>query len=99
MEGIYKFDADFGRSGELTGIFVSTEQEITDIIGKEVYFGEALGKHSEVSMTVEEDNFTLVTTDANFIKLFLQYDLSNGHNPFDYIDEDYIDEDYDDEED
>lgn len=84
MKGIYKFDADFGRMGDLSGVFVATAQDIEDIIGKEVYFGEVLGKHSDVSLTVEDDNFTLVTNDEKFIEMFEQYGLENGYSPFDY---------------
>lgn len=94
MKGIYKFDADFGRMGDLSAVFVATAQDIENIIGKEVYFGEVLGKHSEVYMTVENDNFSLVTNDEKFIELFEEYGLENGHNPFDY----YESEDEDDED-
>lgn len=97
MKGIYKFDADFGRMGDLTGVFVATAQEIEDMIGKEVYFGEVLGKHSDVYMTVEDDNFTLVTNDEKFIEMFEQYDLANGYNPFDYYEGDDDEDEEDDE--
>lgn len=45
---LWEFYMDFGRMGELDGLFVAYPSEIDDAIGKEVYFGEVLGKHSEV---------------------------------------------------
>lgn len=97
MKGIYKFDADFGRMGDLTGVLVSTAEDIDNLVGKRVYFGEVLGKHSDVSLDVEHDNFTLVTEDEKFIELFEQYGLENGYNPFDY-DLEEEEEEYDDED-
>jgi hypothetical protein len=99
MKGIYKFDADFGRMGDLSGVFVATDAEIEEIIGNEIYFGEVLGKHSEVFLTVEEDNFTLITNDEKFIEMFEQYGLENGHNPFDHFEGEEDDEDEDSDED
>lgn len=99
MKGIYKYYQDFGRMGYLSGVFVATADEIEDIIGKEIYFGEVLGKHSEVASTMKEEYFTLVTTNEEFVKMFEDYDLSTGTNPFDdYNEEDYDDEDEDDED-
>lgn len=99
MKGIYKFYADFGRMGDLSAVFVATAEDVEDIIGKEVYFGEVLGKHSEVYTTMEEDHFTLVTNDEKFIEMFEECGLENGYNPFDYYDsEGEDDEDEDDEE-
>ena len=40
---------DFGRMGELQGLFVAEELDVQDLIGKEVYFDEVLGKHSEIN--------------------------------------------------
>jgi hypothetical protein len=98
MKGIYKFFADFGRMGDLSGVFVAKAEDVENIIGQEVYFGEVLGKHSEVVMTIEDDNFTLVTNDEKFIEMFEDCGLENGHNPFDFIDSDDYDEDEEDED-
>jgi hypothetical protein len=51
-----------------------------------------LGKHSEVILTLDEDNITEVTDDEKFIELFEKYGLENGYNPFDYYDEQEEDE-------
>ena len=82
--GIYKFNKYFGRSGNLSGIFVQSKDFVDRLIGCEVYFGEVLGKHSEVYGEIESEDLVLVTENEEFIKLFQEYDLSNGYNPFDY---------------
>ncbi len=99
MKKIYKFAADFGRMGDLEGVFVSTDEELEELYGQEIYFGEVLGKHSEVVLTLEAEHITEVTDDEKFIELFEKYGLENGFNPFDYHTEEdaYDDEDEDDE--
>ena len=90
MKGLYKMYFDVGRMGSLAGVFIANTKEMDDLIksGKEVYFGEVLGKHSEVYGPIEDDDITLVTTDEKVIAMFEEHELSSGFNPFDYIDED-----------
>ena len=97
MRKIYKFEADFGRMGDLEGVFVSTDEALEELYGKEIYFGEVLGKHSEVVLTLKPDHITEVTDDEKFIELFENYGLENGYNPFDYYEEEDEDEEDDDE--
>ena len=92
-KAIFKFHFDFGRMGELDGVFVATPEEIESILGKQIYFGEVLGKHSEVFTTMEKKFFKKITTDENFIKLFEQYDMSSGYSPFDYLEDSETEED------
>lgn len=92
MRKIYKFEADFGRMGDLEGVFVSTDEALQELYGKQIYFGEVLGKHSEVFLTLKPDHITEVTDDEKFIELFEKYGLENGYNPFDYYEEDEEDE-------
>lgn len=84
-KGIYKLHFDCGRSGELNGIFVDTDIRVAKLIesGINVYFGEVLGKHSEVFGPIEECDISLVTQDENAVKLFEENNLENGFNPFD----------------
>lgn len=42
---IARFEWDFGRGGDVEGLFVTTLEDIEKITGKYVYFGEILGKH------------------------------------------------------
>lgn len=86
-KGIFKLTFDCGRSGELHGIFVAKKYDVKELVesGEEVYFGEVLGKHSEVYGPIEESEIELVTDDLHAIEIFEKYDLSSGYNPFDYL--------------
>lgn len=87
MKGIYKFHWDCGRMGSLEGIFVNTEAQVANLIGKRIYFGEVLGKHSEISGTLEKNDLKLITRNPEFIELFEDHKMSTGYNPFNYIEE------------
>lgn len=88
MKGIYKFHWDYGRQGDVDGCFVADESEVKEAIGKEIYFGEILGKHSEVCGTLEVGDIELTTTDPQVVSLFDQFKLANGYNPLEYLQED-----------
>ena len=64
---LYAFYWDAGRMGELEGLFISTKEEISKNIGKKVYLGEVLGKHSEVYGTFDETDIGIVSEDQDFI--------------------------------
>ena len=95
MKGIYKFYWDYGRMGEIEGIFVETQANVHLIEGKDVNFGEVLGKHSEVYDKIDIGDITLVTDDQDAVAMFERYNMNTGYNPFHYWDEDYEDEDLD----
>ena len=100
MKGIYEFYWDCGRSGDLSGIFVADKASVERIIGKEVYFGEVLGKHSEVYGTIEAKDIELKSDDQAFIAQFeaiMGKDFENGFNPLGYYDDTEADEDGDEE--
>lgn len=83
---LYEFYWDCGRQGELTGVFISTDEEIKKSLNKKVYFGECLGKYSEVFGDLEEKDLTLLTDDQDFIEKFEKWiGKSVGFNPLDYI--------------
>ena len=88
MKALYKLHFDCGRQGELNGLFICDTEKLEQLVKSEyeVYFGEALGKHSEVYGKIEECDYTLVSTDDNVIKVIEENNLENGYNPFDYID-------------
>jgi hypothetical protein len=95
MKAIYKMHCDCGRMGALTGIFTAEKSDMAELIAseKEVYFGEVLGKHSQIRGPIEEDEITLVSDDPSVVELFESLKMDTGYNPFDYI----TDEDEDDE--
>jgi len=68
-------------------VFIATKQEINKIMGKQIYFGEVLGKHSEIVCDLDRDDLTLVTGDPKIVKLFEEHNLESGYNPLDYYDE------------
>ena len=57
MKKLYKFYWDCGRQGDIESIFIATEKDIKANIGEEVYFGEILGKHSEIYGILEEGSY------------------------------------------
>ncbi len=88
MRALFKLHVDC-IDGELFGLFVHDKQEMLQLVESqtEVYFGEVLGKHSEVCGAIEEGDYTLVSEDENVIQFVIDNDLQFGYNPFDYLDE------------
>lgn len=95
MKVIARFYWDCGRMGEVDGLFVTTKEALEAAYGKEVYFGEILGKHSEVYGTFNEGDITILTEDQDFITKFIEImgdgEIS-GYNPLGYIQEDDTEE-------
>lgn len=92
-EAIYKFYANFGCMGELYGLFVSTPRKLVRNIGMDAYFGEVLGKHSDVSLVLKLEHFTFITDEPDFVTKFIVYDLETGYNPLNYIDAEVFEDD------
>lgn len=89
MENLYKFQYDFNY-GVVEGLFLAEESEIQKITGTEICFGEVLGKHSDIFVDIEEDDFEKIKISKKAI-LELKNIFGNtisGYNPFDYIYED-----------
>ncbi len=103
---LYKFRFD-GRWGSLNGLFTADTNSVSKIMGEEVFFGEVLGKHSEVFGPIEECDITLVDATPGTIEE-LEHTLGGGnvygtiydgtycslvgYNPFDYKNEIFEDE-------
>lgn len=101
---LYEFALDCGRMGDLEGLFIADPKCLDPLFGKEIYFGEVLGKHSEVYETLTRGHVIVKSSDAEFVTKMadvLKLDISDGwatvsgFNPLDYYDPD----DYDDEDD
>jgi hypothetical protein len=95
MRKLYRLNWDAGRMGSLDGLFVAEEEAVAAAIGKKVYFGEVLGKHSEVYGNLTASEVKAISDDQDFISKFKSIVGSIGYNPLDYIEE--SDEDDDDE--
>lgn len=87
MKKLYEFFWDCGRMGNLTGLFIAEEDEIKAIIGKNLYFGEVLGKHSEISGKLDSEDLIIKSEDLDFIEKLEEILGCNisGYNPFNYV--------------
>lgn len=91
MKKLYNFFWDCGRAGDLKGLFIADEEEINKLIGKEIYFGEVLGKHSEIFGILERDEVEVKSDDQEFISKLIDVlgdGTISGFNPLDYYEED-----------
>lgn len=79
-ECLWKFYWDC-RNGCVEGIFKATKEEVDAAIGKEVCFGEILGKHSEVYGIIEDGEIEIITDDP----LIVKHATESGYNPLDYL--------------
>lgn len=84
MKGIYKFEADCGRMGYLDGLFVADDKNILNLIGHEIYFGEVLGKHSDISVKIDDENITLISDNQADVEVVERLRLETGYNPLIY---------------
>lgn len=97
MLKLYRFYWDCRRGGCVEGLFIEDSDVVEKYIGGDVYFGEILGKHSDVYGTLDEGDLTVISEDQEKIQ-WLQEILGNsvsGYNPFDYMQESEDDEDED----
>jgi len=91
MEAIYCFDWDGGRGGTLSGTFVADPSTVEKAIGQEAYFGEVLGKHSEVYGPLEAREVKEITRDPALVDAFkkilelAEQGTGFGYNPLDYV--------------
>ncbi len=90
MLKLYSFFWDCGRMGEVEGLFVADSEDVENAIGAAVYFGEILGKHSEIYGTLEEEDLTVVSDDQEKIQWLVDtigYSTISGYNPLEYLPE------------
>lgn len=90
MNEKYLWKFGWGLSyGDVEGLFVATEEEVVDLIGKEVYFGEINGKHSEIYGEIEEGEIEKVGLDPETVAKVSAVlgDTWSGYNPLHYVEE------------
>lgn len=80
--------------GDLDGLFVATQEEVDRVVGKEVYFGEVLGKHSEIYGTLESGDLTVIEVDEKAVEAIVAVTgpTISGYNPLVYYEERYEEE-------
>jgi hypothetical protein len=67
-----------GRMGDIECLFVTTPDRLARAKGYDVMLGEVLGKHSEISIEMDDNNTTIVSDDQEKIK-WLQSLKSRDH--------------------
>lgn len=70
-----------------SGLVIATDEEIDEITGVEINFGELEGKHSEIIETIERDMFTEITSDEKVINMLRDKEALVGVDPFDHWEE------------
>lgn len=85
-KAVYKLNVSCGRQGDLTGLFIAKKNHVKLLLENklEVYFGEVLGKHSEIYGKIEEKEIVFVSDSKDVIDVIETHQLENGFNPFDY---------------
>lgn len=80
---VYRMELDCGRMGSLIGIFSADKRHIDYLVssGLEIYFGEVLGKHSEIFGPIEKDEIEMISDDPEKVRWFDDNDLATGFNP------------------
>ena len=85
MLGIYSFYWDCGRQGHIEGAFVADSKDIRMLMGREISFGDVLGKHSDVFGWIEEKDIALVSDNLAHVEVFQElFENGIGYNPLDY---------------
>ena len=90
MLKLYKFYWDCGRAGSVEGLFVEDHEKVESMIGKRVYFGEILGKHSEVYGNLDTEDLDIVSEDQEKIAWLVKTmggKTISGHNPIETIED------------
>lgn len=90
MKVLYEFHWDCGRMGSLDGLFIEERDVFEDVIGEELWFGEVLGKHSEIYGPLGKEDLTVKSEDQEFIAQLEEVFGGNhisGYNPLDYLPE------------
>lgn len=86
---LYKLDYDYGRLGIISGLFVAYEHEIARLFATTIYFGEILGKHSDIILDLKPEDITVVSTNQLVIEELLKVADDSGticgYNPFDFL--------------
>jgi len=86
MKGIYKFNFDCGRMGHIDGIFVEEKELVDALIESKisVYFGEVLGKCSEIYGNIDNEDVKLISDSPEAVDVITRFNLEVGYNPFNY---------------
>lgn len=64
---LYKFYWDVHRNGEIESLFIADSEQVEAVMGMTVYFGDVLGKHSDIQGTLDPEDLTIITQEPGVI--------------------------------
>lgn len=85
-----------GRMGDIEGLSVYDDHEwefLQSHIGGSVYFGEVLGKHSEIHGTLDQSDLKVLSEDQEFLKKLVEVFPSrhlSGFRLLDYLEDEMV---------
>lgn len=88
MKKLYSFFWDCGRMGSVEGLFIADEEKVDELMGHRIYFGEILGKHSEIYGNLDDEDISVLSEDQEKIEWLEGIMCSktiSGYNPLDYV--------------
>lgn len=86
MRGLYKYEYDFNY-GILSGVFFASAEYVEAAKENPIYLGEMMGKYSDVVISLDDTNITLITDDPEQVEMLETLDITVGINPLLYIEE------------
>lgn len=82
---VWRFVVDLGRMGRLDSVFTAEEDAVFDAIGKRVYFGEILGKHSDIDLDLRSEDFVKLCEEPQMVEAFERFSFACGYNPLEFL--------------
>lgn len=68
---LYRFLWENYKDGNIECLFLAEQAEVDALIGKQVAFGDVLGRNSDVGGVIEENDFTLIPLSENTLQELL----------------------------
>lgn len=86
---LYSFHWDLGRMGDIEGLFIADSAAVESALGRKVYFGEVLGKHSSIHGTLQAWALKVLNVSDSTITELREVAGMNvsGYNPLDYVED------------
>ncbi len=72
---LVKFKKSFGRMGDIECCFITTHAKLIDSMERRIALGDALGKHSDITVMMDKENTKIVSSDQNLIGMMNSLDL------------------------
>ncbi len=64
---LYRFYWDVQRHGEIESLFIADDEQVAAVLGMDIYLGEVLGKHSDISGTLDAEDLLIITQEPGII--------------------------------